>query len=387
MPLRSRAAATTGNAGNLEKIERHANSARARPVAAAEDLRMSRFPRIIPLLSFFGAVSLFATACVSGERHRVEDEWTRSYPLAAGGVIEIENANGSIDAQPATGGAVEVVAKRIAKARSAERAAQTLAKAELRERVRDGRVSIEVITPPGWGSDVEVRFSLRVPPGVAVHLSTANGSVSVSGLDAPVVAETVNGAVRATALATQSVDASSVNGAVEVALAAPLSDGGEIALETVNGRVALELLRLPGEDADVRRAKSYRVVDPLFYEGDLCRAFFLRTTDQIVADGRTGDGDTTQESVTTDALQHIAGEILRQEVAGQLGSGATEVGAIIDESEDVDALRLRRGRDTVLQVAGEILPQRISGESGQQARCAGARERFDGMGNARQRQR
>ena len=241
MPLRSRAAATTGNAGNLEKIERHANSARARPVAAAEDLRMSRFPRIIPLLSFFGAVSLFATACVSGERHRVEDEWTRSYPLAAGGVIEIENANGSIDAQPATGGAVEVVAKRIAKARSAERAAQTLAKAELRERVSDGRVSIEVITPPGWGSDVEVRFSLRVPPGVAVHLSTANGSVSVSGLDAPVVAETVNGAVRATALATQSVDASSVNGAVEVALAAPLSDGGEIALETVNGRVALEL--------------------------------------------------------------------------------------------------------------------------------------------------
>lgn len=203
---------------------------------------MARFPRILPVLCVFGAVSLATVACFGGERHRAEDEWTRSYPLPAGGRVEIENENGAIDAQLADRAALEVVAKRVAKARTPERAQALLARIELRERVSDGRVRIEVVTPRGWrGGDASVDFALRVPSGVAVDLSTANGSVSVSGLDASVRAETVNGSVRGNALATQTVDASSVNGAVQIALAKPLDAGGAVALETVNGRVALDL--------------------------------------------------------------------------------------------------------------------------------------------------
>jgi hypothetical protein len=202
---------------------------------------MARFPRILPVLSVFAAASLTATACLSGEPHRAEDEWVRSYPLPAGGRVEIENQNGSIDAQPADGAALEVVAKRVAKARSEKRARELLAQLAVRERVSEGRVSLEVVPPSGWRGDTEVRFTLRVPKGVAVDLRTANGSVRVAGLDAPVTAETVNGAVRGSALATNSVVATSVNGAVQISLSKPLETGGKVALETVNGRVALDL--------------------------------------------------------------------------------------------------------------------------------------------------
>jgi hypothetical protein len=47
--------------------------------------------------------------------------------------------------------------------------------------------------------------------------------------------------VRGEALATSAVAATSVNGSVDVAIASALGSGGDVALESVNGRVALAL--------------------------------------------------------------------------------------------------------------------------------------------------
>lgn len=214
---------------------------------------MPRFPRIIPLLCAFAGVAAFATACHAGERFRAADTWTRSYPLAAGGRLAIENENGAIDAEPASGAAAEIVAERSVRARSQAEADALLARVTLRETTAADGVRVVVDAPDARGADVQVRFHVRVPRGVAVELRTVNGAVSVRGLDAPVRAATANGAVRASELATGAVTARSVNGAVEVALAAPLAEGGDVSLATVNGRVAL---RLPAASRATLRAET-----------------------------------------------------------------------------------------------------------------------------------
>ena len=55
------------------------------------------------------------------------DTCSRSYPLAAGGRLELINVNGRIEAVPATGDTVELKAERSARASTDEAAAELLA--------------------------------------------------------------------------------------------------------------------------------------------------------------------------------------------------------------------------------------------------------------------
>ncbi len=198
---------------------------------------MSRFVRLLVMIPLV----LAASACFAGPRERAADEWRRTYPLAPGGRLEIVNVDGAIDAEPATGAAVEIVAERTAKAATAAGARELLDEIEMVEEVSAQGVRVVVKRPARLDGDAGVRFSVRVPKGVAVDLRTENGAVSVTGLDAAVHAATVNGSVRGEALATAAVEAESVNGAVHVALASPLDPRGRVTLESVNGRVALVL--------------------------------------------------------------------------------------------------------------------------------------------------
>src|SRR6187455_1121917 len=66
---------------------------------------------------------------------KAADEWVRSYTLAPGGLLEIVNANGMIDAIPATGPRVEVRAERTAWAGSDEEARALLDAVQMDEEV------------------------------------------------------------------------------------------------------------------------------------------------------------------------------------------------------------------------------------------------------------
>lgn len=173
---------------------------------------------------------------------RAQDTWTRSYTLAAGGRLELINVNGRIDAEPATGGAVELVGERTAKATSDEAAKDLLGKVEMREEVGESRARVEVRAPRTFGvSNVEVRWIVKVPRGVVVDLRTVNGRVAMKGLDGEVHAQTVNGGVEGKGLSVTSLEASTVNGGVDIELAAPLAGEGSVSLEAVNGGVSLAL--------------------------------------------------------------------------------------------------------------------------------------------------
>lgn len=172
---------------------------------------------------------------------KAQNEWTRSYTIAAGGRLEVVNINGAINATPGDGPQVLMRAERIAKARNDEDAQELLKKIEIVETASADKVRVETKVPKmSWRrSGHEVRYWVKVPKGVAVSFETVNGAVRLENLDGEVVASTTNGGVRGKGLRGP-VKADTTNGGVEIEMAAVT---GEIDLETTNGGVRLRLPR------------------------------------------------------------------------------------------------------------------------------------------------
>jgi hypothetical protein len=173
---------------------------------------------------------------------RAQDTWSRRYTLPAGGRFELVNVNGRIVAEPSPGEAIEVEAERIAKATSDEAAREMLGKVEMREETGASQVRVEVRSPRNFGvGGVEVRWTVKVPRGKVLDLRNTNGKVELSGLEGEVRVRTVNGGVEGRGLSVQTLEASTVNGGVDVELVQPLSGDGKVSLESVNGGVKLAL--------------------------------------------------------------------------------------------------------------------------------------------------
>jgi hypothetical protein len=186
-------------------------------------------------------VSFAAAACGFGPLPgRATEEWTRTYPLGAGGEVRISNTNGKVEIEGVDGSTVEVRAEKIARAATDEGARQLLPHITITEDVKPDRVSLETGRISGLmiGARFEVDYHVKAPKTALVTARTTNGQVTLNGLTGKVVARTTNGGVRATDLRGP-VDASSTNGAVSVDLASVGSD--RIALSTTNGGVTLNL--------------------------------------------------------------------------------------------------------------------------------------------------
>lgn len=169
---------------------------------------------------------------------RARDQWTRSYPLASGGRLELLNVNGRITAEATDGASVEVTAEREAKGTTDEAAQELLGRIEMREEVSESRVRIEVRPPQGTTGSQEITWTVRVPRGVAVDLRTVNGGIHLNGLDGEVRVRSTNGGIRADALRATALDGAVTNGGIDIRQVAPLTDGS-FELEAVNGGINL----------------------------------------------------------------------------------------------------------------------------------------------------
>jgi hypothetical protein len=85
---------------------------------------------------------------------------------------------------------------------------------------------------------VSVRFTVRIPQGIRFAGRTVNGGVDVSGVDADVVASTVNGGIRAASGG--HVTAETVNGSITATMG-KADWNGPLELRTVNGGITLDL--------------------------------------------------------------------------------------------------------------------------------------------------
>ena len=174
---------------------------------------------------------------------KATDTWTRTYKMAADGRFELINVNGRIHAEPADGAEIVVEGRRTAKGSSDEAAKANLAKLEIREEVGETRVRVESRPPrlSGFNSGHEIEWTVKVPKGVIVDLRTVNGGVRLNGLSGEIHAKTTNGGVKGMGLIVDTIDASAVNGGIEIELGAPLDAVDSVELQTVNGGISLAL--------------------------------------------------------------------------------------------------------------------------------------------------
>ena len=172
---------------------------------------------------------------------RAEDTWTGTYTLQPGGTLEIVNVNGTIEATGAPGSQIEIHAERVVRDHSTENAQAQLKSVQMREDVTATRVRIEAQPPRDGGilnhSALTVRYSIRVPAGIAVDLKSDNGEIRLDGLSAKVTASTTNGGINGRALSGP-VSVEVTNGGVQLDLAAV---GGDVQVSTTNGGVRLSL--------------------------------------------------------------------------------------------------------------------------------------------------
>jgi hypothetical protein len=174
--------------------------------------------------------------------------------IAGGHWLRIRNLSGAIRVEKSTSNQVEVDAE---KRGDGEDAADV--RFEMRRTGADGG---DVLICALWGDesscDVEgdeehyhhhgwhghhdemsVPFTVRLPAGVNIAVSTVNGDVTVDGASAEVRARTVNGSVDASTLGGP-VNAATVNGDVRVHMATT-GNATNLDYSTVNGSVTVDL--------------------------------------------------------------------------------------------------------------------------------------------------
>lgn len=238
------------------------------------------------------------TASLGGLTARASDEWTRTYPLAATGEVQITNGNGSIDVEGVEEGTVDIRAERIARGATDAAARELLPRITIKEDIKPNRVGIETerLTGIVIGVSFEVKYHVRVPNTALVRLRTTNGEITVSALSGRLVAATTNGAIIGRNL-NGGVEARAVNGSVTIDVR---SLGAElIELRTVNGAVELTL---PGSGkANLSASVTNGVIDTSGFALDLMGEQTRRRVR-----GRLNGGGTPIELSTTNGPIRVA---------------------------------------------------------------------------------
>jgi hypothetical protein len=281
-----------------------------------------RVLRLLPVVCLVGLgiacdvkVSKDGDVSVDVASGKAGDEWQRSYTLATGGRLEISNVNGAIEVFPAEGPQVQVMARREARSRTDEEAQTLLAKAEMLEDIGPDRIRIELRYSgqnSGLGSRgrVNIQYRVNLPAGLITSFRTENGAVRLENIDSQVTAASTNGPIVGRGLS-GSIDASTVNGGIEIDLRAVTADSK---IATINGPATLILS--PTIDAELEASA-------------------------------VNGGVTTQ-----DTLPLMASERTNRRVVGRINSGGPRIaiqttngGVRVGTSSDFSPRRLRgRGR-------------------------------------------
>lgn len=209
--------------------------------------------RQLSLLALILSIGLSVAACdiqaggnggfsVDFASGKATDTWSRTYTVPVGGRFELINVNGRINAEPTDGREVVVEGRRTAKGSTDEAAKELLAKLEIREEVGGSTIRVESRPPrtSGFGGH-EIEWTVKVPKGLTVDLRTINGGVRIDGLSGEIHARTTNGGVKGKNVVPEIIEASSVNGGVEIELGAPLDSTDSVEMSTVNGGVSLAM--------------------------------------------------------------------------------------------------------------------------------------------------
>lgn len=253
-----------------------------------------------------GGIGRFIESLLAGIpwSERAEETETMVLPRPPGGGLRIDNANGRTRVIGEDRDDIEIQLCKAARAESVEQARRLL------EAIRivphedaAGEMDLEVEIPGRWNRRGRVDMELRIPRGLRVQVSAANGKVCVVGLRSSVRARSSNGAVRiedvigdveintsnakvSTFCTCGHVAARSSNGKIELeehrgsvdaatsngTIRCEIDDLGKsgVILSTSNGRIVLDLPEEVDGDVDIRVdngvIRNSRDIDPMSRE-------------------------------------------------------------------------------------------------------------------------
>jgi hypothetical protein len=227
------------------------------------------------------ALALTMAASAAGAQQRESDrDFSWDGRVTSGRWLYVRNLNGSIRVERATGDRAEVTAvKRWRRGNPEDVRIETR---------RLGGDDGDVIICAFWtenascdedgyrsrgndnwrgrnDNDTSVEFTVRLPAGVRLGVSTVNGGVRVDGATSEVRASTVNG--RVSAMSTGGpVNASTVNGDIDVRMRE--LGTGDLEYSTVNGSIEIEVPANLDADVDMRTVNGSLSADfPITLQG------------------------------------------------------------------------------------------------------------------------
>ncbi len=209
------------------------------------------------VVSAFFCVSTFASSDAQNSKYK--EEFHQTYPLAAGGRVELSNVNGAVRITAWDQNQVKVDAIKYANSQ------KRLNEAQIKVNASASSVSIKTEYPDhdltfnhfGDDNPAGVEYTVMVPRNARLdEIETVNGSLDITGLTGEVRAETVNGRLTAHGLAGRTkletvngrmdvqfdrlpnsrINLSSVNGALEVTI--PSNANAEVEASTVHGGIS-----------------------------------------------------------------------------------------------------------------------------------------------------
>lgn len=216
------------------------------------------------------AAAVLMAAPADAQRYTDFQRWDWSGTVADSRWVTVRNLNGAIRVEAATGSTVEVRAEKRARKNgrvenvtiTAEQQANSgdvliCARWNDRTRCDEDGYSTRSRDRSWWDwsdrdrtDDVSVEFTIRVPKGVRIAVSTVNGGLEILDAESEVDARTVNGSITAYSNGGP-VTAKTVNGSLRIRSGA-IGNGGSLDYTTVNGAIELEIPAGANAELDLR---------------------------------------------------------------------------------------------------------------------------------------
>ncbi len=267
---------------------------------------------------------------------KVTEDFTQSYPLAAGGTIEVFSKNGSVEILGWEKDTVEIRGSKYARNQAELDAvkvdiAATPASLVIRSIFPDNRASgkgVRYIIRAPFNAKVSTvdtsNASLRVEEiAQAAKLSTSNGSITVHRSGGPIVADTSNGSIRISETK-GSLRLNTSNGRIEADDVV-----GAVSADTSNGSIRIsvaepapgEALRFDTSNSSVEVTMKGYANNPMVLDSSN-GSITLRIPENINANI---SAETSNGGIQTDFPVTVSGKLTKNSLNAQLGSGGPAV--------------------------------------------------------------
>ena len=204
--------------------------------------------KLLNMVSVVGFV--ITTSLVSFTANaEVRDEITKIFNVGEPAEFRLDNVNGDVEITAWDKNTIKV--KAVIKAKN--QAARDRITIEMNENDRGVSVETHYKKSSGWGNNHSgsVEYSVMVPRYTRLSsLDLVNGSLNIEGVEGEMNIDLVNGSVEAEGL-TKDSEINSVNGSIVVTYQSISTDLRDISIDTVNGRIELNLPESINADVEI----------------------------------------------------------------------------------------------------------------------------------------